>query len=252
MTNGGAPRILALWSAPRCMSTAFFRMMLERGDFNAVHEPFSYLAEFGEVSVDGVSLTSEPALLARLRELGSTGPVFFKDTTDERYPEVLADAAFLAEDAVHTFLIRSPLETIASYSRINPQVRAEQIGFEYQLELFEAVSAATGRPPFVMDAGQLLADPAAVVSAFCAAVGIDFRPAALSWQPGHRVEWGPSQRWHEEVSRTSGFGAVRQSARPAAPFVDDDRLAAILDYQQPFYERLLMHTVRPRVHGRSP
>ncbi|HEX8095763.1 sulfotransferase family protein [Jatrophihabitans sp.] len=244
MTNGGVPRILALWSAPRCMSTAFFRMMLERGDFSAVHEPFSYLAEFGEVSVGGATVTSETALLGRLRELVSAGPVFFKDTTDEQYPAVLADTAFLAEDAVHTFLIRSPQETIASYFRINPEVRAEQIGFGHQLEIFEAVRAATGRRPFVMDAGQLLAEPAAVVRAFCAAVGIEYRPAALSWQPGHRAEWGPSQRWHEEVSRTSGFSAVRQSAGAAALVAGNDRLAAILDYQQPFYERLLEHATR--------
>lgn len=242
MTNGRVPRILALWSAPRCMSTAFFRMMLERGDFCAVHEPFNYLAEFGEVSVAGSAVTSEAELLARLRELGNRGPVFFKDTTDVQYPEVLADTAFLAQDAVHTFLIRSPQETIASYFRLNPEVRAEQIGFAHQLEIFEAVRAATGRPPFVMSAEQLLAEPAAVVAAFCAAVGIDFRPAALNWQPGHRDEWGPSQRWHEEVSRTSGFGAGRQSTGAAALVAGNDRLAAILDYQQPFYERLLEHT----------
>jgi hypothetical protein len=243
MTDGGTPRIVALWSAPRCMSTAFFRMVLERGDFHTVHEPFSYLAEFGEVAVDGTTLTSAAAVLARLRELGSAGPVFFKDTTDEQYPEVLADTAFLARDAVHTFLIRSPQETIASYFRINPEVRAEQIGFGHQLEIFEAVRAATGRAPFVMDARHLLAEPATVITAFCAAVGIEFRPQALTWQPGHRAEWGPSQRWHHEVSRTSGFGAAQQPGAAAALVAGNDRLAAILDYQQPFYDRLLEHAV---------
>ncbi|WP_408663502.1 sulfotransferase family protein [Jatrophihabitans sp.] len=244
MTDG-VPRILALWSAPRCRSTAFFRMMLERGDFRVVHEPFSNLAEFGEVSVAGTTVSSEPAVLARLRELGNAGAVFFKDTTDESYPAVLADAAFLAEDAVHAFLIRSPRETIASYFRLNPEVRAEQIGFGHQLELFEAVRAATGRPPFVMDAERLLTDPTAVIAAFCAAVGIEFRPAALTWQPGHREEWGPSQRWHEEVSRTSGFGAVRPARTAEALIAGNPRLVAILADQQPFYERLLEHAWRP-------
>jgi hypothetical protein len=31
--------MLMLWSAPRSRSTAFYRMMIERGDFTAVHEP---------------------------------------------------------------------------------------------------------------------------------------------------------------------------------------------------------------------
>jgi len=240
MTNG---QILALWSAPRCRSTAFFRMMLERGDFQAIHEPFSNLVEFGTVTVAGRSITGQDELLSRLRELADTRPVFFKDTTDERYPAVLADAGFLGRDAVHTFLIRTPKETIASYARLNPAVRTDQIGFEHQLEIFEAVRTATGRAPFVMTAEQLLADPAGTVRAFCAAVGIDFRPAALSWQPGHRPEWGPSQRWHEEVSRTSGFdgGPVNSGAGSVA---GDPRLSAILDYQWPFYQRLLEHTVR--------
>ncbi len=243
MTSGNAPRILALWSAPRCVSTAFFRMMIERGDFYAVHEPFSNLAEFGEVSVAGATLNGEQAVLARLRELSSTRPVFFKDTTDEQYPEVLADTAFLSEDAVHTFLIRAPQETIASYFKLNPAVHAEQIGFGHQLRIFDAVHAATGRTPFVMDAARLLAAPTAVITAFCEAVGIDFRPAALSWRPGHRGEWGPSQRWHEEVSRTSGFGPILRSSEAAELVRSNVRLAAMLDYQQPFYERLLEHAV---------
>jgi hypothetical protein len=239
---GSAPRIVALWSAPRCMSTAFFRMMLERGDFYPVHEPFSYLAEFGSVELAGRRLTDEQQLLAGLRGLSAGQPVFFKDTTDERYPAVLADRAFLAEDAAHAFLIRSPRETIASYYRINPRVRAEQIGFGHQLELFEAVRAATGRTPFVMDAARLLADPATVVAEFCAAVGIEFRPAALSWQPGHRPEWGPSQKWHAEVSRTTGFAAVRTPGNRPELADLEPRLAEILHYQQPFYERLLEFT----------
>lgn len=243
MASTDPPAILALWSAPRCMSTAFFRMMLERGDRFVVHEPFSYLAEFGEVTVAGQRLTSQRALLAHLRGLSVARPVFFKDTTDERYPQLLGDAAFLAEDAVHAFLIRSPRETIASYFRINPGVRADQIGFGHQLEIFEAVRAATGRTPFVMEAARLLADPATVVADYCAAVGIDFLPEALTWQPGHRPEWGPSQKWHEEVSQTSGFTTATSSSTAAALIAADSRLAAMLEYQQPFYERLLEHAV---------
>ena len=144
---------------------------------------------------------------------------------------------------MHAFLIRAPRETIASYHRINPAVRADQIGFGHQLEIFQAVRAATGRIPFVMDAASLLADPATVIAEFCGKVGIDFRPDALSWQPGHRPEWGPSQRWHEEVSRTTGFAAVPRSASGPDPVAADRRLAAILDYQQPFYEQLLAHAI---------
>lgn len=235
------PAIVALWSAPRSMSTAFFRMMLERGDFQVVHEPFSYLAEFGSVDVHGVRVTSQTDLIARLRELSADGPVFFKDTTDERYPAVLADHDFLARDAVHAFLIRDPRETIASYHRINPGLRPSQIGFAHQEEIFDAVAVATQRRPLVLDGRWLAEHPEAGVARFCAEVGIPFIGSALHWEPGARTEWGPSAKWHTEVSRSSGF-----AARPADPaaleaVLQDPYLSQVLAQQRPHHERLKSH-----------
>jgi hypothetical protein len=54
--------LLMLWGTPRSRSTAFFRMMAERGDFTVVHEPFSYLAEFGYADVAGERVTSAAGL----------------------------------------------------------------------------------------------------------------------------------------------------------------------------------------------
>ena len=34
--------MVPLWSIPRSVSTGFERMMMERGDFKVIHEPFSY------------------------------------------------------------------------------------------------------------------------------------------------------------------------------------------------------------------
>jgi hypothetical protein len=103
-----------LWSAPR-RSTAFYRMMIERGDFTGVHEPFSQVAVFGNAGVSGRPLATAPEVIAELRSLAATRQVFIKDTADRRHPEALADRRFLAEDAQHTFLIRHPRETIRSY-----------------------------------------------------------------------------------------------------------------------------------------
>ena len=36
-------KIVPLWSVPRSISTGFERMMIERGDFKVIHEPFSLL-----------------------------------------------------------------------------------------------------------------------------------------------------------------------------------------------------------------
>ncbi|MQY12866.1 hypothetical protein SRB5_30050 [Streptomyces sp. RB5] len=236
---GTGPRILALWSAPRSRSTAFFRMMCERGDFQVLHEPFSYLAEFGKVEVAGKFVHTERDLLAAIRTQAAAGPLFFKDTTDERYPEALADRDFLGADAIHTFLIRHPRETIASYHAVNPDVSCHQIGFEAQYELFKAVREQTGTSPLVIDGNDLTEKPREVVEAYCAAVGIPFVPDALNWRPESRREWEPSSRWHSDASASSGFAA---KARP--DYVDVARhpvLSGHLAHQLPFYERLHAH-----------
>ncbi|WP_137992775.1 sulfotransferase family protein [Streptomyces vilmorinianum] len=232
--------VLALWSAPRSRSTAFFRMMCERGDFAVLHEPFSYLAEFGKVEVDGSYAQSETELLAEMRKMAARAPLFFKDTTDERYAGVLADERFLAEDAVHTFIIRHPAETIASYHAVNPGVRLHQIGFEAQYELFERIRQLTGTTPVVIDGDDLAADPARVVEAYSEAVGIPYRADTLSWQPESRPEWAPSERWHNDVSVSSGFSAAPR--RTAGVDVREHPvLSGYLDHHLPFYEELRAH-----------
>ncbi|MBB5120356.1 sulfotransferase family protein [Streptomyces eurocidicus] len=233
------PKILALWSAPRSRSTAFFRMMCERGDFQVLHEPFSYLAEFGQVEVDGEQRRTEAEVLAAMRAMGEQSPLFFKDTTDERYPGVLGDRGFLTEDAAHTFIIRHPVETIASYHAVNPDVRRHQIGFEAQYELFQAAWEATGRTPVVIDGNDLVEKPEAVVEAYARAVGIPYLEKALNWQPESRKEWQPSERWHSDVSTSSGFTAERRKHE-----VDVEThpvLGGYLEHHLPFYEKLRAH-----------
>lgn len=243
-----------LWSAPRSRSTAFFRMMAERGDFTVVHEPFSYLAEFGYADVAGTRVTSAPGLIALLRDLGARTHVFAKETTGRRYPEVLDCPAFLAADAVHTFLIRHPRETIASYMALNPEAPAHKIGFESLYEVYSAVTRLTGRSPVVVDAGDLMRSPLAVISAYCARAGIPFLPAALRWQPSDRPEWELSRRWHRDVAASTGFGEVDGAAGgagpsgPAAEFGPaadpglrverDPVLGAYLRHHLPYYETL--------------
>ncbi|MEU6810481.1 sulfotransferase family protein [Streptomyces sp. NPDC046831] len=232
MTDREPPRILALWSAPRSRSTAFLRMMAERGDYTVVHEPFSHVADFGEADVAGRTVRSESELITALRELSGRTPVFFKDTTDFHYPVLLADTDFLAE-AEHTFIIRHPREIVASHYALNPGLTRDEIGVARLGEIHDAVAARTGRSPVVVDSDDLLASPEGTVRAYCAAVGIGFRPEALNWKPGLREEWRSTRAWHESTSRTSGFTKVASSY---ADTVDNNpRLAEFADYHLPYY-----------------
>lgn len=225
-----------LWGVPRSRSTAFFRVMVERGDFAAVHEPFSHLAVFGSVVIGGAAMDSVPGVLAGLRSLAATRPVFVKETTDRRYPGVLADRRFLGEDALHTFLIRHPRETIRSYLAIRPDAAMHEIGFEAQYEVYADVRRLTGRDPLVVDAGDLVNRPADTIKAYCAHAGIDFRPHALTWQPSERPEWQQFGDWHTDVTASSGLGEVAGRGNPDVE--QHPALGGYLEHHLPFYQRL--------------
>jgi Sulfotransferase domain len=228
--------MLMLWSAPRGRSTAFYRMMMERGDFTGVFEPFSHIAVFGNTEISGRPLATAPEVIAELRSLAATRQVFIKDTTDKRYPEALADRRFLAEDAQHTFLIRHPRETIRSYLALSPNARIHEFGFEAQYEVYTEVRRLTGRDPLVVDAGDLMNRPADTVKAYCAHVGIDFRPHALSWQPSGRPEWQRFRYWFTDVAASSGLAGMPSRRSPDAD--QHPMLGTYLAYHLPFYQKL--------------
>jgi hypothetical protein len=227
--------LLALWSAPRCRSTAFARMMEERGDYAVLHEPFSHVVNFGESEVGDQLIRSERELIPALCRLDQQFPLFFKDTTDFHYPWLLADQAFL-KNGVHTFLIRHPAEAIASHYLLHPGLERDEIGFAWLAEIYEAVIGVTGKPPVVIDSDDLVTRPHETVSAYCRAVGIPFIPEALSWQPGMRLAWQRTSRWHETASVTSGFAPTPPP--DLAEVRTNPVLASYLEYHLPFYERL--------------
>ena len=228
-------QLLALWCVPRSRSTVFLRTMAERGDLTVVHEPFSRVTFFGTADVGGTTCTTETEVVQTLLELAGSGPVFFKETTDYRYPGVLADASFLRA-ATHAVLVRGPEAVVASYLRLHPDASLGAMGFEHLSELYDAVVAATGERPFLFDGDELAASPADTVAAYCDAVGIPFVPDALQWEAGGMADWGQFSRWHETAASSTGF--VQTTSEPL-PDELRERAAEYVAHHTPFYERLI-------------
>jgi hypothetical protein len=143
------------------------------------------------------------------------------------------------EGCRHAFLIRTPERVLASYAARRAEVELDDIGFVRQSELFDDVTHRLGRPPPVVDADDVLADPARTLTALCASLGIAFDAAMLAWPAGPRATdgvWAPV--WYQAVEQSTGFGAP-----PPAPPRLEPRLRAIADAARPHYERLTRYRI---------
>lgn len=239
------PALVALWSAPRCRSTAFLRMMVERGDFAVVHEPFSHVTDFGEAQVgDQVVRAPEEAMRALLA-LSRESPVFLKDTTDFRYPAVLTSPGFLRA-ARHTFLIRDLRDVIASHHRVNPAMARDEIGFGWLHEVFVRVREVVGETPLVLDADDLVRQPDKSIHAYCQGVGIPYLEDALTWEAGMLPRWEQTPSWYAEVSSSTGFHAaeVKPDLARRRAVEEDPTLRGHYLHHLPFYEELRAHRLR--------
>ena len=235
------PGLIAMWAAPRSRSTAFFRYMLEHGGLLALHEPFDNIADHGSTAVNGHPVSDPAELITTLRGLAGTTTVFFKETTDRRHHAVLADQQFLTE-ATHTFLIRAPAEIAAScYALQGQRLTLSEIGLEHAHDLYQAILAAGGAPPVVVDSADLIADPVATVAAYCAAVGVPFSRPALRWAPGDRDEWRLSARWHARVSESTGF--TQSATCYEITTANNAMLARYSAHHEPFYRALRAHRI---------
>ncbi len=210
--------------------------MLEHGGLVALHEPFDNIGDSGSTDVNGHPVDDPAELISTLLSLARTKTVFVKETTDRRHLAVLADRRFLTE-VTHTFLIRAPAEIAAScYALQGPSLTLPEIGLEYAYELYLAILAAGGAQPLVVDSDDLIADPAATMTAYCAATGIPFRRSALHWAPGDRDEWRQSARWHARVSQSSGF--TQSAASYEITTANNAMLARYRAHHEPFYRAL--------------
>lgn len=145
----------------------------------------------------------------------------------------------------HAFLIRPPFEVAASFGAKWDGMRAEDLGFARQAELFDRVCETTGRVPPVVEACDVLADPERMLRALCAALEVPFDRAMLSWAPGGRLTDGVwAAHWYEAVNRSTGFAPPRQADAQGEAEALPESWRAIVEACQPHYERLAAFRLR--------
>lgn len=241
-------RILALWAVPRSVSTAFERMMRERGDHEVFFEPFAPYYYFSadrrshrfDGEVDPAPEHDFDAILFSLLDAAARRPIFVKEMAS--HVEARADQTFL-DRFTSTFMIRHPRLTVASMAKIWPDLSLEEAGFQPQRRLFDRVTERTGRFPPVIDGEDLKTEPERTVRAWCEAVDLPYLEDALTWEPGRAQAWETWARWVGTVERTSGLPVGGRGSRrdPDEVVLADPRLKEVVAACLPHYEHLARH-----------
>jgi hypothetical protein len=245
--------IIALWSHPRSMSTAFERIMRARGDLDCLHEPFMYdyyVNRSTRQMPHFDAMDEHPKNYDAIRDMilarADDGPVFFKDMSYYVVPHLLADETFLNR-VTHSFLVRDPHASILSYAKLDPDMLLEEIGLEAQWRHAEAVMARTGKAPVVVRSEAVQADPEGQMARYWDAVGLAHAPQALHWDDPAPADWQQVQGWHGEVMASSTIRPItpEQAARVSADFdglaAQHPRFGQYLEHHLPFHERLLRY-----------
>lgn len=218
--------IIALWGAPRTVSTAFEKAFAQRTDTTTFHEPFNDCYYFSAERRSDRYGDHPPALgydgrAAQNMLSGNGSPVtFFKDLAFLALPYV--EKEFLA-NIKNTFIIRDPHRTMRSLKRLKPTFSEYEYGFVPLMRMWEMVTKELGQEPIVVDGEMLREKPEEVLRSYCEAVGVQFDAAMLRWDKGKLREWqnheeGPHRQWHRTLDKSTGF---MSSEDPAAHHTEE-------------------------------
>lgn len=246
MPNNQPVRI-AMWSGPRNISTAMMRSWGNRPDTFVCDEPLyaHYLAATGREHPGAAEVIANGETDWRRVIEWLTGDVpkgkqifYQKQMTHHLLPGL--DRGWLGV-VTNCFLIRDPREVIASYIKKNNDPTLEDIGFVQQAEIFDWVRARTGAIPPVIDARDVLENPRKILGLLCAAVGVEFNAAMLSWPPGPRETDGIwAKHWYSEVATSTSFRPPLLREPEPVP----ERLRDIYERCRESYDRLYRFRLR--------
>jgi len=240
------PLRLAMWSAPRNISTAMMRSWGNRPDTVVCDEPLyaHYLAKtrkphpgLDEVIAAGPTDLAD-AIDRLLSPLPAGKTIFYQKHMTHH---LLAGMDFnWVRGLTNCFLIRDPAQVVISFAKKVAEPTLEDLGYPQQAQLFDRVCQWTGETPAVLDAADVLIAPRAVLEKLCQRLGVEFDSRMLHWPTGLRDTDGVwAKYWYKEVETTTSFLPHRSSPEPVPP-----HLQKLVDSARRFYDQLAVHRLR--------
>lgn len=240
---------ICLWSGPRNVSTALMYSLAQRTDIRVVDEPLygHYLRVTGadhpgrheiieHMNCDGA------AVMRELLAMQKRDPSLRQFQKHMAHHLVDLDISFLAETS-NVFLIRDPREMLPSLTMQLPHARLADTGLKRQWDIYTRLREA-GQVPAILDARELLLDPAGVLAQLCDHLGLDYDPNMLHWAAGPLAEdgiWAP--HWYHAVHKSTGFAPYRPKNEFPA------KLDGLLADCKPWYEKLFANAFTTGAKG---
>ncbi|MEX0692339.1 MAG: hypothetical protein WD934_01185 [Gemmatimonadales bacterium] len=207
---------LAVWSGPRNISTAMMRAWSQRPDTIVCDEPLyahylqaTGLNHPGRDEVLAAHETDWRAVADWLTSPLADGKTVFYQKHMAHHLLDDIDRRWL-DELTHVLLIREPQEMLISLAKVTPHPTLADTGLPQQVELLGRL----GNMP-VIDAKDVLDDPAGMLLAMCNAVGVPYTDAMLSWPSGPRDTdgvWAPY--WYDAVNASTGFQPYKPKDAP--------------------------------------
>lgn len=229
-------------ATPRNISTALMYSFAQRDDTQVIDEPFyaHYLKVSGRDHPgrdDVLAHYEQDARVVQSELLRFDAmPVLYLKNMAHHIRQLPLE---WLEPLVNILLIRDPKQLIASLAQVLQKPTMDDIGLDTQHAIF-AHLAARGQEVRIVDSGELLKNPALVLTVLCRQLGIPMELKMLSWKAGPRPEdgiWAPY--WYANVHTSTGFARQKTSDR-ALP----DHCLALYDKALPLYISLYERAIR--------
>ncbi|NEQ83463.1 MAG: sulfotransferase family protein [Moorea sp. SIO2I5] len=225
-------KIIALWGAPRCVTTAFEKTFSQRPDTEIFHEPFSdtyYFSKwrrsnrFGDyrdkLNHDCATVIKEIQLKAQVMPI-----VFVKDFPFQVLPYLDENIQEFLGSVINTFIIRHPHEVLASLYKtkqklieqgFDPKFTEEEFGFNSLYKMFQIVTKELRQQPIVVEANRFRQNPKKILINYCQQIEITFTPKMLTWENGRLKQWNPHEAkihdcYHETLNNTTQINPPKE------------------------------------------
>lgn len=240
MTN-----IISMWSGPRNISTTMMRAFENRPDTSVLDEPCYgiYLEE-----TDANHPYREETLRSYPKDLAGVADWINRAAPQNDYLFCKHIAYHINTDQIERLarghrnfiLIRDPRLMVASFANKLDDVDPIIASYRHARALRNFLHDA-GAPCPIVDAADILQDPAGMLSKLCAALTMPYLPEMLAWPAGSRATDGPwAPHWYDQVERSTGFrSGSPKLAPPLPPDLAAAADAAMADYSALWNERLM-------------